>query len=253
MRTCATSPRHMCPECVSIEDICLTAALSCPSTPSKMAQRWPRDFTRVCAARATVPCCRRRHLFPRVSVGPAPQEDERRGPGHEPGRSMHSAASTSLLPQTKIVLGASNLLPQRRRLLELAVRAALLLDHVDSGLVGQRSLINARSGSLVPVLTQRPALADHLAQVLKKLGLDREPKEMMDLTAGPSRRLPMSSGPCGHQRAGRGACVAVAQEEPEFVRARALQGDRPGPRGDAGPHVRRQRVAWARRADVGEG
>jgi len=35
--------------------------------------------------------------------------------------------------------------PQRRRLVEIAARTALLLDHVDGWLVGQRNLVNARS------------------------------------------------------------------------------------------------------------
>jgi hypothetical protein len=55
------------------------------------------------------------------------------------------------------------------------------LDHVDSWLVGQRSLINARTRSLLPVLTQRQALADHLVRVLEKLGLDRVPRKVTDL------------------------------------------------------------------------
>jgi hypothetical protein len=78
--------------------------------------------------------------------------------------------------------GEADLSPQRRRLVELAPRAALLLDHVDAWLVGQPSLVNARSRSLLPVLTQRQALADHLARVLEKLGLDRTPKRVTDLT-----------------------------------------------------------------------
>src|SRR5215831_15582942 len=69
--------------------------------------------------------------------------------------------------------GEADLSPQRRRLVELAARAALLLDHVDAWLVAQPSLVNSRTRSLVPVLTQRQALADHLVPILEKLGLDR--------------------------------------------------------------------------------
>jgi hypothetical protein len=54
-------------------------------------------------------------------------------------------------------------------------------NHVDAWLVAQRSLVNAWTRSLVPVLTQRQALADHLARVLEKLGLDRTPKRVTDL------------------------------------------------------------------------
>jgi hypothetical protein len=79
--------------------------------------------------------------------------------------------------------GEVDLSPQRRRLVEMAARAALLLDHVDGWLVGQRSLINARTRSLLPVLTQRQALADHLVRVLEKLGLDRVPRKVTDLAS----------------------------------------------------------------------
>src|SRR5262249_28627907 len=44
MPTCATTLRHVCRERVSIEDNCLTAALSCPSKTLKMAHGWPKDF-----------------------------------------------------------------------------------------------------------------------------------------------------------------------------------------------------------------
>ena len=49
----------------------------------------------------------------------------------------------------------------------------MLLDHVDAWLFQQRSLVNARAKTLLPVLVQRQALADHLTRLLDKLGLDR--------------------------------------------------------------------------------
>jgi len=79
--------------------------------------------------------------------------------------------------------GEADLPPQRRRLVDMAARAALLLDHVDGWLVGQRSLVNARTRSLLPVLIQRQALADHLVRVLDKLGLDRVPRKVTDLAS----------------------------------------------------------------------
>jgi len=44
--------------------------------------------------------------------------------------------------------GDAALSPQRRRLTDMAVRAALLLDHVDAWLFQQRSLVNARAKTL---------------------------------------------------------------------------------------------------------
>ncbi len=89
--------------------------------------------------------------------------------------------------------GEADLSPQRRRLVDMAARAALLLDHVDGWLVGQRSLVNARTRSLLPVLTQRQALADHLVRVLDKLGLDRVPRKVTDLAS----YLQQQYGPSG--------------------------------------------------------
>jgi hypothetical protein len=74
--------------------------------------------------------------------------------------------------------GEDQLSPQRRKLVEMASRAALLLDHVDAYLFEQRSLVNVRSRTLLPVLVQRQALADHLARLLDKLGLDRVPTKV---------------------------------------------------------------------------
>ena len=59
----------------------------------------------------------------------------------------------------------------------------MLLDHVDSWLFEQRSLINARSKTLLPVLIQRQALADHLTRLLDKLGLERAPQKLPALDA----------------------------------------------------------------------
>src|SRR5262245_4685178 len=69
--------------------------------------------------------------------------------------------------------GEARLSPQRRKLIDLASRASLLLDHIDAWLFQQRSLVNARAKTLLPVLVQRQALADHLIRLLDKLGLDR--------------------------------------------------------------------------------
>lgn len=74
-----------------------------------------------------------------------------------------------------------DLSPQRRKLVDLAARATLYLDHIDGWLAAQRTLINHRSRSVLPVLVQRQALADHLARLLDKLGLDRVPRRVPSL------------------------------------------------------------------------
>jgi hypothetical protein len=69
--------------------------------------------------------------------------------------------------------GETHLSPQRGKLVDMVARASLLLDHVDAWLCQQRSLVNARAKTLLPVLVQRQAIADHLTRLLDKLGLDR--------------------------------------------------------------------------------
>src|SRR5262252_6891529 len=69
--------------------------------------------------------------------------------------------------------GDPELSPQQRKLIDLAARASLYLDHLDAWLTEQKTLINRRSRSVLPVLLQRQTLAEHLARLLDKLGLDR--------------------------------------------------------------------------------
>jgi len=77
--------------------------------------------------------------------------------------------------------GDEQLSPQRRKLIELTARAALLLDHVDAWLLEQGTLVNKRNRSLLPVLVQRQGLAEHLARLLDRLGLDRVPRKVQTL------------------------------------------------------------------------
>src|SRR5215510_1838284 len=62
--------------------------------------------------------------------------------------------------------GDTGLSPQRRKLVDLAARASLYLDHLDAWLAGQQTLVSRRSRSVLPVLLQRQSIADHLARLL---------------------------------------------------------------------------------------
>jgi len=86
--------------------------------------------------------------------------------------------------------GEAQLSPQRRKLIDLAARTSLLLDHIDAWLFQQRSLVNARAKMLLPVLVQRQALADHLTRLLDKLGLDRMPQKAEPGSVGAVLILP---------------------------------------------------------------
>jgi hypothetical protein len=65
--------------------------------------------------------------------------------------------------------GEAALTPQQRKLIDMAARASALLDHVDAWLFQQPRLVNARAKTLLPILVQRQALADHLMRLLDKL------------------------------------------------------------------------------------
>ena len=65
--------------------------------------------------------------------------------------------------------GEADLTPQQRKLIDMAARASAMLDHVDAWLFQQRSLVNARAKTLLPILAQRQALADHLVRILDRL------------------------------------------------------------------------------------
>jgi len=69
--------------------------------------------------------------------------------------------------------GEAHLSAQELALIELCCRTRLFLDHVDSWLLQQSSLINRRKKSALPVLLQRMQLADALARHLGSLGLKR--------------------------------------------------------------------------------
>ena len=73
--------------------------------------------------------------------------------------------------------GEAHLPPQQRKRIDLTARASLLLDHVDAWIFQQPRLVNARAKTLLPVLVQRQAIADHLTRLLDKLGLDRVPQK----------------------------------------------------------------------------
>jgi hypothetical protein len=80
--------------------------------------------------------------------------------------------------------GDPELSPQRRKLIDLAARTSLYLDHLDAWLTEQKTLINRRSRSVVPVLLQRQTIAEQLARLLEKLGLDRVSQKIGPTSAG---------------------------------------------------------------------
>ena len=66
---------------------------------------------------------------------------------------------------------------QQAALVDLAVKSKLILDSIDAWLLTQKSLVNTKRKSLLPVVTQRQTLADGLARYLQALGLHRKQSE----------------------------------------------------------------------------
>jgi hypothetical protein len=62
---------------------------------------------------------------------------------------------------------------QQTALVDLATRTRLYVDHLDAFLMAQRSLVNAKKKTVLPVLRERQQLADSLARLLTQLGLER--------------------------------------------------------------------------------
>jgi hypothetical protein len=70
---------------------------------------------------------------------------------------------------------------QQSAIIDLIVKAKLMLDSVDAWLLRQPTLVNARKKSLLPVLMQRQTLADSLVRYLTAIGLKRVPRDADDL------------------------------------------------------------------------
>lgn len=79
--------------------------------------------------------------------------------------------------------GVDNVSTQELALVEQAVRTKLLLDSVDGWLLEQRTLVNKRSRSLIPVVRDRNALVATLRGLLGDLGLKRRQAEPLDVGA----------------------------------------------------------------------
>jgi len=65
---------------------------------------------------------------------------------------------------------------QKQALIDVAVKTKLLLDSIDTWLLKQPSLVNARRRAVLPVVLQRQHLAESLARSLTQLGLERRTK-----------------------------------------------------------------------------
>jgi hypothetical protein len=75
---------------------------------------------------------------------------------------------------------------QKQALIDLAVGTKLLLDSIDTWLLKQPSLVNARRRAVLPVVLQRQRLAESLARSLTQLGLERRTRTIAAEDGGPA-------------------------------------------------------------------
>lgn len=74
-----------------------------------------------------------------------------------------------------------SLTAQEKVLVDLVLRTKLFLDHIDSWLMTQESLVNKKKRSLYPVMAQRNSLTNVMVNLLGQLGLERREKKMPGL------------------------------------------------------------------------
>jgi len=66
-------------------------------------------------------------------------------------------------------------------IVNLAVKTKLLLDSVDTWLLQQPTLVNARKRKIHPAVLKRQQLADALARYMQQLGLKRRARSTQSL------------------------------------------------------------------------
>jgi hypothetical protein len=76
--------------------------------------------------------------------------------------------------------GEREINPQQRRLVELATRVSMYIDHADGVLMARNSLVTRR-WKLIPLVEQRTRLAEHQVNILGRLGLERQRPPALDI------------------------------------------------------------------------
>jgi hypothetical protein len=74
--------------------------------------------------------------------------------------------------------GEESLSAQQKKLIDESIKKVVLLDSIDTWLFQQPAILNKRTKSLFPIVTQRMVIADSLMRVLKELGLTKVAKQI---------------------------------------------------------------------------
>jgi hypothetical protein len=77
--------------------------------------------------------------------------------------------------------GEAEISPQRMCLVDMCVRTRLYVEALDRYLLGEKSLIDKKARSTLPILLQRQSMADSLTKTLKILGLNRQHGKILSL------------------------------------------------------------------------
>ena len=137
---------------------------------------------RMARAEAVVPKSRDKHGNEQHGLYTLQSAVDRLGTRGLDGRSAVAQALKRWRADIVTSLGGEDVLSaQELTIIELASRTKLLLDSIDSYLLGLPSLVNKRRRALHPVVRERQALADALAKYLGQLGLQRREKKVADL------------------------------------------------------------------------
>lgn len=95
-----------------------------------------------------------------------------------------TAGGRSLLAWKRQVIadcgGQANIPATKMALIDSAAATRALIAHIDVWLLGQRSVVNAKRKSVIPVLLQRQSLCDSLARTLAQIGLERTEKSVRE-------------------------------------------------------------------------
>ncbi|MBN2242798.1 MAG: hypothetical protein JW793_08910 [Acidobacteria bacterium] len=81
--------------------------------------------------------------------------------------------------------------PEKKALVDLAVRTRLFIESVDYYLLNQPSVVSVKHRAILPALRERQVLADSLVRILERLGIGsgngQKPVDLAAMLAGASR------------------------------------------------------------------
>jgi hypothetical protein len=119
--------------------------------------------------------------------------------------------------------GEMEVSPQRAALIDMAVRTRLFIESLDAFLLGQKSLLNVKEKSVIPVLLQRQTMVDSLTKILKTLGLNRQHGKVLSLKEYWSTPLEVGSNESSEAEndSGRDAGQKSVREDVQEKSARA--------------------------------